>query len=235
LKEIMRSLCSLLISAAAAVAASAQAAPPARVDIAYEVFRDGSRIAEVAHSFEHAAGRYRIVETWKGRGLYSLAGEVVRSSRGAVTAAGPRPHEFTDERSRRAPTRATFDWAARVLATHHKGESHTQPLPEDAQDRLSFLLALAFAPPDKLPAVFSVTDGGGLSRYIYESAGRERVKVAAGEFDALKVSRKPARADDRRTTEIWLAPTLGYLPVRIVFTEENGTRLDQQAARFTLP
>jgi hypothetical protein len=68
---------------------------------------------------------------------------------------------------------------------------------------------------------------------VYEPVGRERVKLPAGEFDALKVARKPERADDRRTTEIWLAPALGYLPVRILLTEKDGTRLDQQASRFS--
>lgn len=228
----MRSLSSLLISAAAAVALTAQAAPPARVEIAYEVFNEGSRVAEVTDRYEHGGGRYRITETWKGRGIYSLAGEIVRSSRGAVTPAGPRPDEFTDERSRRSPTRATFDWGANVLTTYRKGATHTQALPEDAQDRLSFLLALAFAAPASGRTAFSVTDGGGVSRYVYEAVGRERVKLPAGEFEALKVARRPERADDRRTTEIWLAPALGYLPVRILLTEKDGTRLDQQASRF---
>ncbi len=231
----MRSLSSLLLSAAAAVATAAAASPPPRIDIAYEVLRDDTPIADVVDRYEREDGRYRIVETWKGRGLYSFAGEIVRSSHGALTRSGVRPQEFTDERSRRAPARATFDWAARTLTTQRKGETSAQALPEDAQDRLSFLLALALAPPGASPASFSVTDGGGFSGYVYQAQGRERVKVPAGEFDALKVVRRMERTDDKRGVEIWLAPALGHLPVRILITDKDGVRLDQQASRITLP
>lgn len=220
---------------ASLVVSAASAAPPARVEIAYDVLRDGGRIAEVVMRFEHEGGRYRVLETWKGRGVYSLAGGIVRSSHGTVGPAGLRPLEFTDERSRRAPSRAQFDWPARMLTTERKGRTQQQPLPADAQDRLSFLLALAFAPPGAQPAVFSVTDGGGLSIYVYEAVARERVKILYGELDALKVARRPDGPEDRRTTEIWLAPLLGDLPVRILFTDKDGSRIDQQAARITVP
>ena len=226
---------SFLFLLASLVACAAGAAPPAQVEIAYDVLRDGGRIAEVVMRFEHEGGRYRVVETWKGRGVYSFAGEIVRASQGTVGPAGLRPLEFTDERSRRAPSRARFDWQARTLTTERKGRTQQQPLPADAQDRLSFLLALAFAPPGAQPAVFSVTDGGGLSTYVYEAVARERVKVLYGELDALKVARRPDGPEDRRTTEIWLAPLLGDLPVRILLTDKDGSRIDQQAARITLP
>ncbi len=235
LKEKMRSLSLLLASAAAALATPLAAAPPARAEIAYEILREDRPIAEVVLQFEHAGGRYRIVETWKGRGVYALAGGIVRTSRGSAGPDGVRPAEFTDERSRRAPSRAEFDWSAGTLTTQRRGETHTHALPADAQDRLSFLLALALAPPQRRPVSFSVTDGGGLSHYVYGAAGRERVKVAAGEFDAIKVARRPERADDRRVTEIWLAPSLGGLPVRILLVDKDGARLDQQATRITLP
>jgi hypothetical protein len=226
---------SWLLASAVAFLPAVRAAPPERVEIAYEVFRDGSRIAEVVDRFEHGSGRYRIVETWRGRGIYSFAGEIVRSSEGSLDASGPRPDAFSDERSRRAPVRTTFDWTARSLVTQRKGETQSLALPHDAQDRLSFLLALAFAPPDGKAATFSVTDGNGLSTYVYEAVKRETVQVVAGEFEALKVARRPQRADDRRETEIWLARELGYLPVRIVLTDKDGVRLDQQAARVRTP
>ncbi len=231
-KEAMRSFLFLLTSFALGAAG---AAPPARVDIAFEVSRDGSKVAEVVDRFVHGEGRYRVVETWRGRGLYSLAGEVIRSSHGSVGPDGPRPLEFTDERSRRAPARASFDWSANTLVLNRKGETRTEPMPPHAQDRVSFLLALAFSPPRRRPVAFSVTDGGGVSRYVFEAAGREQLKVPAGEFEALKVVRRPEDANDRRVTEIWLARALGWLPVRIVLVEHDGTRLDQQAVAVTLP
>lgn len=228
----MRSFLFLLTSL---VLGTAGAAPPARVEIAFEVSWNGKRVAEVVDRFEHGEGRYRVVETWRGRGLYSLSGEAVRSSHGSIGPAGPRPLEFTDERSRRPPARASFDWSTNTLVMHRRGETRTEPMPPGAQDRVSLLLALAFSPPRLRPAAFSVADGGGVSRYVFEAAGREQVNVPAGEFEALKVVRRPEDAGDRRVTEIWLARSLGGLPVRIVLVERDGTRLDQQAIRVTIP
>src|SRR3712207_4408608 len=62
LKEMMRSLLWLLISAAALPAASL-ATPPKRVQVSYEVVRDGTRLADVVDDLELGDGRYRIVET----------------------------------------------------------------------------------------------------------------------------------------------------------------------------
>jgi hypothetical protein len=233
----MRSSSAFRTSLAVALlgAAPVVAAPPARVDITYEVMRDGAKVAGVLERFEHGDGRYRVVEIWRGRGIYSLGGEIVRSSEGRLTEGGPRPLEFSDARARRTPARASFDWSAGRVTLQRKGETRTEALPANAQDRVSFLFALAFAPPRADPAIFSVVDGGGVSRYVFEAAGRERVKVPAGEYEALKVVRRPEDAADRRTTEIWLAFALGGLPVRIVLVDRDGTRLDQQAVAVTVP
>jgi hypothetical protein len=230
----MRSFLPLLTSALL-LAGMAHAAPPQRVEIAYEVLRDGSRLADIVESLEHGDGRYRLVETWRGRGLYALRGRIVRSSRGLVGPAGLQPEEFSDERSGREPSRASFDWKANTLTMQRRGETQTLPIPANAQDRLSFLLALSFAPPLARPASFSVADGGSISRYVFELVGRERIKVPAGEFDALKLARRRDGPEDRRSTEIWLAPSHGHLPVRVVLTEKDGTRIDQQATRISTP
>ncbi|HWA37879.1 MAG TPA: DUF3108 domain-containing protein [Burkholderiales bacterium] len=221
--------------AASIATAAALAAPPARVEIAYEVVRDGARVAEVVNRFEHGDGRYRVVETWRGRGVYSLAGRIVRTSHGTVGPAGPRPLEFADERPRRAPSRAEFDWTAGRMTLRRKDETRSEPMPPHVQDRVSYLLALALSPPQGRPALFSVTDGGGVSRYVFEAIGSEQVKVPAGEYEALRIARRPEDAADTRVTELWLARALGGLPVRILLVDRDGTRLDQQAVTVTLP
>jgi hypothetical protein len=231
----MRSSSSLRTSllAGALAAGVATAAPPERVAITYEVSREGTPVADIVDRFERLDGRYRVVETWKGRGLYSLAGQIVRSSYGTLGPAGPRPLEFADERSRRSPARAKFHWDAGKLTLHKKGETRSEALPADAQDRVSFLLALAYAAPRG--ASFAVVDGGGVSRYVFDAAGSERIRVPAGEFEALKMTRRPEDAQDTRTTQVWLARELGWLPVRILLVDRDGARFDQQATSVAAP
>src|SRR5438445_12097685 len=90
----MRNWFLLLIS----VAALAQAAPPARVEIDYEVTRNGMALADIEHRFEHTGGAYQVTETWRGRGLLYLRGTIRRESRGAIPAPGLPPLADPDHR-----------------------------------------------------------------------------------------------------------------------------------------
>lgn len=210
----------------------AHAAPPAQVEIEFELRRNGSAIAEVLERLHHGNGSYELVETWKGKGLYRLLGRAKRSSRGHVAAEGLRPIEFVDERSGRDTARAWFDWQAGTITMQYKGARHALPLPPHAQDRLSFLLALSFVPPEAERIIFNIADGkGGLSNHEYRVVGHERLRTPLGEFDTVKLLRE--KEDER--AEIWLSLQHGRLPVRVLVTEEDGTRYEQMVTRISPP
>jgi hypothetical protein len=215
------------------VAGLAHAAPPAKLEVTYEVSAKGITLADIVERLEHGNGKYELVETWQGRGLFSLRGTARRTSRGDVVAGRLRPADFADERTGRETSRAHFDWAAKTLTMEFREGPNTRPIPPDAQDRLSFLLAFAFLPPGTQPVKFSVADGRGVSSYTFDKMGTERVTTPAGEFDTVKIVRRKDGPDDRRSTEIWLAPSRGSIPVRIRVTEKDGTVLDQVAARIS--
>jgi hypothetical protein len=214
----------LLIS----VAGLAQAAPPARIEIAYEVARDGSVVADVVEVLEHGDGRYLITETSKGRGLYALAGRFKRASRGLVDASGVRPLEFTDERPGR-DSRAAFDWQARTVTSQYKGAPQVLQMPAGVQDRLSFLLAFALFPPREKTVTYNIADGRGLSAQQYSVAAGGRLKTPAGEFSTLKLT----RVKQHERIETWLAAELGHLPVRVLMLDKDGRRLEQVAVRIS--
>ena len=226
----MRNWFWLPISLALAGPAFAQALPPERVEIEYELKRNGSTMAEVVDRLEHANGSYQLTENWKGRGMYALLGRAKRISQGTLSAAGPRPHEYTDERSGRDTQRVSFDWRANTITRRYKGQTRTEPVPTDTQDRLSFLFALTFASQKNEPVSFHVADGRGMSRHTYTPDGRERIATPAGDFDAVKVTRKNGSGD---VAEIWLAANRHYLPVRIVVLEKDGTRYEHVATRIS--
>jgi hypothetical protein len=198
-------------------ASAALAAPPQRVEIVYELARNGLTLAEVTHQLEHDGRSYKLVEHWKGRGLLALKGDATRTSEGAIAADGLRPRRFEDRRTGRDTREAKFDPAAKSPTL-------------EQQDQLSLAWSFAFAPPGK-PVGVSVADGKRVSHYSYQPAGRERVKTPAGEFDALKFVKKRERPEDK-VTEIWLAADRQNLPVRILVVDKHGTQLDQVAARI---
>ena len=214
--------------------AAVQAAPPGRVEIASDVLYNGGVIGEVTHVLEHDGKAYRLTERWKGRGLFALAGEAQRSSRGTIAPDGLRPLEYEDVRSRRETARASFAWTERKLTLRFRDGPQTRPMPAHAQDRLSFLFAFAFQTPGNRPVEFSVVDGKGIANYVFDVVGRERIKVPAGEFDALRLVQRIGHAGDR-SREIWVDPSRSYLPLRVLVVQKDGTRIDQVATRVTVP
>jgi len=207
------------IPIALSLALDVGAAPPQRVEITYEIMRNGAAVGEVTGRLEHDGRHYRLEESWRGKGVLATLGEARRMSRGAIAADGLHPSEFEDRRPGREPKRITFD-AAKT------GPGSPQ------QDRLSSIWNFAFVPP-RAETTVVIANGKGVSTQVYLASGRERVRVSAGEFDALKLVRKKAQSDDR-STEIWLATDRSYLPLRILVTEKDGTRLDQVAVRIAV-
>jgi hypothetical protein len=216
----------------AVVVAAASAAPPAFVEIEFEFTRNGSTLARVTERLERSGEEYQLTETWKGRGLYALLGSARRVSRGSLTASALRPREFFDERSGRDTARAWFDWKTHQVTMQYKGERKTEPMFPDTQDRLSFLVALSLLPGKAQSTSYHVVDGRGLSHHKYQVLGRERLKTPAGEFDTVKVARL-SEGERKESADVWLAAELGYLPVRLLVVQDDGTRLDQMAVRIS--
>jgi Protein of unknown function (DUF3108) len=214
----------------AATFSSATAAPPAHVEIDYDVLYNGGPLAEAKHVLEHDGSTYSLSETWEGSGLLSLLGEVHRTSRGRVTADGLQPLEYVDVRPHRNKAIARFSWEEKTLTQQFRDGPQPQPLPAHAQDRLSFLFAPAFHAPGARPLEFNVADGKGISHYQFDVIGRERLSVPAGEFDALRLD----QADDGgRSTQLWLDAAHSYLPLRVLVVQKDGTRIDQVARRIS--
>jgi Protein of unknown function (DUF3108) len=214
--------------------ACAQAAPPAHVEIDYDVQRNGSSMAEVVDRFEQDGKTYRVVEEWHGRGLFALLGGITRTSVGAIGSGALRPLKFSDVRTGRDPVRAVFDWKDGNLQLEANGKIRTQKMPPHAQDKLSMLYAFAFEPPGAAPVTINATDGKGVSRYVFDAAGLQEIATPAGRFEALRLVKRKDGPDDHGT-EIWLAQRYGYLPIRVLVTDKDGTRIDQIATRIAAP
>lgn len=206
------------IAISLAVSGPAAAAPPQRVEIVYEIARNGLVVAQAQERLEHDGRSYRLSETLSGKGIFSKRGDSTRSSQGAVAADGLRPQKFEHKRSGRETLHAEFDPAAKTPTLQR-------------QDGLSFIWSFAFAPPKKTVKV-TVADGKDATTYAYQVAGRERVKTPAGEFNALKLVKRRDNPQDK-VTEIWLATDRRYVPVRVLVVDKDGTRLDQLAVRIT--
>jgi len=225
---------SWFIPIAISASVCAHAAPPRQAEIEYDVMRNGTSLAEVVERLRHDGKTYSIVEESKGKGVLALLGHITRTSHGTIGPRGLRPLEFTDVRTGRDPASVSFDWTKLTLTMKFKGPPEVRSMPANAQDRLSVAFTFSFAIPGSEPVTVHSADGKGISTYTYKAEGHEQVKTPAGEFDALKLVKQRDGPEDK-STELWLAADRGYLPVRILIVEKDGTRIDQVATRIETP
>ena len=166
---------------------------------------------------EHDKRQYKAEELTKGKGVLAALGEARRMSRGMIAADGLHPAEFEDKRTGRDLKHLTFDAPEKMPSLQR-------------QDLLSLMWNFAFVPPGAEVSVRVTDEKGRESTHVYQVKGRERVRVPAGEFDALKVARKHDQPE-KRATEIWFATDRSYLPIKIV-ADRDGKRAEQVAVRI---
>jgi outer membrane biosynthesis protein TonB len=164
-----------------------------------------------------------------------LLGSRVQTSQGGLNATGLQPERFADKsRSERA---AHFDRKDnRIRFSNNAPDAELLP---GAQDRLSVFMQLAGllnARPEAYPAgqviALPVAGVGGSEVWRFQVQGLASLDLPAGSLIARHLVREPREARDTRV-EIWLAPSLGHLPVRIRLTQDSGDVVDQRLS--TLP
>jgi len=218
------------------VAANAPTLPPRRIEVQWELVAYGMALGDIKDVLEHDGVNYQLQSEMRGKGLLSLMrrGQRSRSSRGVIDG-GLLPKDFVDEYEG-TRSQAQFDHAHARLVLTRGSETRTETLSGAAYDSLSFLYSFAFAfplastePGSKLRV--SVSDGRSNPSYSYQVAGWALLKTAMGERETLHlVKEKPP--GDERGAEIWLSPKDGWLPLRVLLTEKNGSTLDQTAVRI---
>jgi Protein of unknown function (DUF3108) len=170
----------------------------------------------------------------------SLLGFTVlsQSSVGKLGAEGLQPDRFSDKRGLRSEKAAHFQRDAGKIT--FSGKQTSTALQAGAQDRLSLwmqLAAMAAGSAAQLAQAgqiaFQVSNTEEADTWVFLVQASEKIQVPAGESMALHLVRNPRKEFDARL-ELWLAPDLGYLPVRMKQTEANGNTLELQLRSPTL-
>lgn len=220
---------------AAAANAPAAAAPPSdpppATELNYDVFGQ-------AKGFD-----YRATGTlsWRREGAnyearmelaMPLLGKRVQTSEGSVGPDGLRPVRFADKRSSERAAHFERD-AKRIRFSNNAPEAEWLP---GAQDRLSLFMQLAGlmrAQPRQTGDVlsFQVAGVGDAEVWQFEVGALETLRLPAGNIEARLLKRAPRKPHDS-TVEVWLAPSLGHLPVRLRIAQPGGDVADQRLARL---
>jgi hypothetical protein len=153
-----------------------------------------------------------------------------QTSQGQVTAQGLAPVRFADRR--RSEVAAHFVREQGKIT--FSANTPDAPLLAGAQDRLSVVLqlgAMIAGDPGAYPAATTITlqvvGPRDADIWLFTVGDEETLALPGGELRALKLQRNPREAFDQ-TVELWLAPSMGYLPVRMRIAESNGDFADQK-------
>ncbi|MFN4119847.1 DUF3108 domain-containing protein [Acidovorax sp.] len=208
--------------------------PPTR--LAFDVSGQAKKFTYIARAellWQHDGNRYQARQELSA----FLVGSRSQSSTGLVTAQGLQPERFAD-RSRNEQA-AHFDYAkGRIVFSANTPEAPASP---GAQDRLSVFIQLGallaadpgrFVPGTQL--TLTTVSARSADRWTFTVEGPETLELPAGPTQALKLQRLPRKDYDQKA-ELWVAPALGYLPVRIRITQANGDFADLQLRSSSAP
>lgn len=224
------------VSATAATSSSQEAAPPP-LQLQLPSNARLQFVATIAQRGQTREGRGQLL--WQSDGLtYSLKIEASMlmipvlelSSVGKISEVGLSPERFSERRGFRSEQATHFrTLLGKIQFSNNKPEAN---LEGGAQDRLSVMLLLSslFAGnPERI-------DPGSIIRVQVASTdlaetwdirydGQEEIALPAGLMKTYKLTRLARREFDRNL-QIWLAPSLGFLPVRILQTTQNTASED---------
>ncbi|OJZ16315.1 MAG: hypothetical protein BGP21_05435 [Thiobacillus sp. 65-29] len=227
----------MLLLAMALLVTAAHAGPPQRMELVYDLTRNGLKLGEVSDSFVRNGTRYTLVSTSRVRGALARLwpGTIRLESRGSVTAQGLRPDAFSHARSDAPDKLATarLDWGEQRIAWTYKGETRAADgLAPGAQDQLSQLYQFMFLP--ELPADYrlQVVSGRDLNDYHYASADGGTLETPLGALATRRYERVAEVAGQKSVT-VWVAPARGNLPVRVRVVED-GVTVEQHLVRASI-
>ncbi|QGZ53601.1 DUF3108 domain-containing protein [Paraburkholderia acidiphila] len=200
---------------------------PPSGELQYDTFYNGVRNQPGTIHWSSDGQRYEMVV----RVPLPFVGEFSWTSKGRVDAFGLAPDQYIEKRGHRPSDVTIFNRADKQIVFTRTPNSLA--LTDGAQDRFSMVMQLASlvrGDPDAYkPGVtreFYVADNDSGETWPITTIGDETVSTDHGYVTARHFMRLPRREGDKRRIDVWLAPTLGWLPVRLVQTEPNGNQFE---------
>jgi len=196
---------------------------PPRIDLAYRAFLGtrGFLIGDAVYRLEHSGSQYRISTVGEARGLAALLfpGEARAKSEGAITADGLQPVSYSVERtSGNRREAASFDWESGMVQLNG---DQSAPLELPTFDPLVVLWQFYFAPPAQDETEFNIATTRKVYHVTFRRVGTEKITLPFGDVDTEVWKR--VDADSTIQAQVWLAPSLRYVAVKLRLSNARAT------------
>jgi hypothetical protein len=169
---------------------------------------------------------YSSVSTARGMFKLAFSEALTQTSTFRLHEGEVRPLTFRGTDDKQRPINLDFDWTKLRITGEAKEHSVDLELPSAAQDPMSLQISVlrGLASGKVTPTVWMI-DSDKLKEYQLQLEGTARIETGLGELDTVIYTSKRAGSD--RMTRTWVAPALGYLPVK-------AERIRGKKTEFTL-
>lgn len=101
-------------------------------------------------------------------------------------------------------------------------ESHAARMPDGILDRFSVMYQFMLIEHTRMPDRLSLTDGLHVMPHTYTYEGPELIDLPL-HAQTMTEHHRLSSVDSRIAAEVWVAPTMQRLPVKVRYTDTNGT------------
>jgi len=215
----------LLLSASAVTSFAADSSAPAEVTcpqpfkatfaVEWHGMGAGTSILELTRQ---SANEYTYTSKNTARGFFRLAvpDTVTQASHFVIESGEVRPTSYAGDDGSSDTDRDVslkFDWTGKRITGTAENRAVDLPLEPGVQDGLSVQIALMCElARGHSPASFRLIDKDEVKEYQYTREGEAKLDTSIGKLDT--VIYRSQKQGSSRYTRLWIAPSLGYLPVR---------------------
>lgn len=124
----------------------------------------------------------------------------------------------------------SFNPSKKQVVSTYRGKSNTFSMGQQAFDDLSLEVQIR---QDLLNGKFTgnyyMAKKDKVEKTPFKKSGKAKITVPAGTFDTIRVDR--VHDDNSRSTSFWLAPSLDYLPIKVVQVND-GKKMDLELTKI---
>jgi len=201
--------------------------PPTPFTVAYSLSTRGLRFATMTrHLSRQANGDYIFQSQSRATGLAKLVvpGQIIEQSRWNLTGNQVFSRSYSYVRTGSKPKSITvrFDWSNGLILGSNGTETWRLDARPGLLDKLSYQLAImSDLQAGKRLLEYELVDETEVKTYRFAAVGEEVLETPIGKLKTLKLERTNEKPN--RSTTVWCASALRYLPVRLDKRKNGAT------------
>lgn len=141
------------------------------------------------------------------------------------------PSSYREKRIGRDRT-VSFDYPNQTLSYSWKNKSDTRALQAGTQDAISVLMQLIHHMKNNIPNLqsgekitFPIARMGSVKEWSFSVLGQTSIKVGNQDYPTWHIEWLSPDGEDSTLVEMWLAPQLAYMPVKLYYWSDDGSYL----------